>query len=196
MTKRLGIFGGAFNPVHLGHLCAARFAMEALHLDAMQLVPTGVNAFKKPLMPSGIRLQFLRAAIKQWPGFKINACELNRPGVSYTVDTLKTYHQAYPKTKLYLLVGADAVLGMRSWKLSADLAKLAKICILGRPTVEIFNNKTIERIAKEFDAIWINNPLIEISSSEIRRRWKKGLSLRGLVDERQEKIMMRTSYPQ
>jgi nicotinate-nucleotide adenylyltransferase len=196
MGQRLGILGGAFNPVHLGHLLAARHALEALELDAVHLVPTGTSVFGKKLLPKALRLRLLQAAVKAWPGLEVNPIELQRPGLSFTVSTLKAYHQARKGLELYLLIGQDALQNIRAWHQSDQLPKLAHICVMGRDSGQKYNNKTLKRIAKEFDVIELNNPLIDISSTKIRDRWGKGLSLRGLVDERQEKLMIRTAYPQ
>ncbi len=168
MFKRLGIFGGTFNPIHNGHLLLAESAREKLKLERILFIPTASPAHKphKDLLPAAARLQMVRLAIRGNPIFAASDIELRRGGISYTVDTLQTIKQLYPQAQLYLLVGQD-MLGVR-WRSWAIIRRLAKVAVAARPGAHTKNERVIA----------LGMPLVGIASSDIRDRLWRGLSIR------------------
>ena len=106
---RIGIFGGTFNPIHLGHLLLAETARETIALDRVVFIPTYQPPHKraKGLLPGETRLELIRCAIKDHPAFVASEIELERRATSYTIDTVKSLHAQLPQAKLFLLIGAD-----------------------------------------------------------------------------------------
>lgn len=192
MARRLGVFGGAFSPVHIGHLLAARAAAEALRLDQVVFVPTGRSAFAKRLWPDARRLACLRAALKGHPGFCVDARELRRKGVSYTVDTLRALKAEQGEgTRLYFLLGADAALGLASWKEPEALAALATFCIMERPGLSSAERSALKHIGKRFAVAHLVIPQVEVSSSQIRSRLAHHQRIDWLVPEAVRKLLMK-----
>jgi nicotinate-nucleotide adenylyltransferase len=175
---RLGIFGGSFNPIHHGHLIIAQRAVESLGLDKLLLIPTGVTPRKEKggLAAPEDRLKMVRIAVRGNPFLEASPLEVRRGGISYTIDTLRTLER--PGRKLFLLLGADSARGFSRWKSPREIAERCSIGIAGRPaTPGVRMPKYIGRVAR------IPGPLLEISSTEIRERVAKGLSVRYLVPD-------------
>jgi nicotinate-nucleotide adenylyltransferase len=175
--QRLGLFGGAFNPVHLGHLLVAQAAMEELELDGLFFIPASQSPFKQevPAAPAELRLQWLRLALAGKTHYAVDDQEIRRGGVSYTIKTVRDYAQKFPQTKLFWLIGADNVPTLNKWAESDELAKLVEFAViprLGMTSVE-FPQPFAGRMLKGFP--------LEISSSEIRARVKAGLPIENLV---------------
>jgi nicotinate-nucleotide adenylyltransferase len=171
--KRIGIFGGSFNPVHHAHLLVARAAKEALKLDELLLVPCNESAYGKKLMPAKARLAMLRLAVKGVPGFKVSDVELRLGGVSRSIDTLRAL-MAKEKAgaKWTLLIGQDQVAKFPSWKEAKRLSELAQVCVMARPGF-----KKSALIPRKFHFSTVVVPQYEISSTQIRQRLKKNLPI-------------------
>jgi nicotinate-nucleotide adenylyltransferase len=188
---KLGIFGGSFDPVHLGHLLVAQAAIEELGLDKLFFVPAAQSPFKpdsKPA-PAFVRLQLLRLALAGRSNCGTDEQEIRRGGVSYTVDTLRDYAKIFPGAELFYLIGADHVSKLNEWREANELAKLAEFVVIPRPVWSSgfsrsgppdggtpnlnFPPPFRGRILKGFP--------IEISSSQIRARVKAGLPIEPLV---------------
>ncbi|MBI4502699.1 MAG: nicotinate (nicotinamide) nucleotide adenylyltransferase [Gemmatimonadetes bacterium] len=135
---RIGIFGGSFDPVHLGHLAVARRAAARLRLDEVRFVPARVQPLKSagPRAPAEDRIAMLRAAVGGIRGFVVDGREIARSGPSYTVDTLRELRKERPGDELFLLLGADAARDLAEWRESAELAKLATVVVVPRPGAE------------------------------------------------------------
>lgn len=130
----IGIFGGAFDPIHIGHLRTAFELMTALDLDAVHFVPSAIPPHKhRPQAGGDIRLRMINAAIKGQAGFVADERELNRPGPSYSVDTLASLRQEYPDDALCLLIGMDAFLGVGEWHRWQEIPALAHVVVAHRP---------------------------------------------------------------
>ena len=170
---RVGIYGGTFNPVHLGHLLLAETARDQLRLDRVLFIPTGQPPHKsaRGLLPAQERLRLLTLATRSNPVFAVSSIELDRPGPSYTIDTLRTLRERLPEARLFLLMGQD-MLTVR-WKGWDELKKLCTLAVARRP-----GGKTP---ARQRGLVWLTMPLLEISSSDIRARIKAGRSIRYLV---------------
>src|ERR1700733_138907 len=132
---KLGIYGGSFDPVHLGHLLIAQAAVEELGLNRLFFIPAAQSPFKpdsKPA-PDAVRLQLLRLALAGKTNCEIDDQEIRRGGISYTVDTLGGYAKRFSGAKLFYLIGADHVPKLNEWRAPAELARLAEFVAIPRP---------------------------------------------------------------
>ncbi len=136
-ARRLGIFGGAFDPPHNAHVALARAAIEQLRLDELRVVPTGHAWHKaRPLSANVHRSAMARLAFADLPQVVVDQRELHREGPTYTVDTLRELHREHPQDTLLLVIGADQADTFDQWRESAEIARLAIISIAGRPRAE------------------------------------------------------------
>ena len=170
---RIGIFGGTFNPIHLGHLLLAETARETLKLDRVLFIPTRQPPHKRirDLLAGPKRLALVQAAIQNHPAFVVSDIELQRTGPSYSIDTVRLLRQQLPTAKLFLLVGED-MLGVR-WLAWDELKRLCTIVAARRPGAAPSR--------RQRGMMWLPMPQMEISSSDIRARLKAGRSIRYLV---------------
>jgi len=124
---RLGLFGGSFDPIHLGHLLVAQAAREELQLSRLFFIPAAQSPFKPDRAPSppNERLRLLRLALagKEW--CEVDDQEIKRGGISYTIDTVRDYSRRFPKAEIFYLIGADNVPSLPKWREAAELARLA-----------------------------------------------------------------------
>ena len=174
---KLGLFGGSFDPVHLGHLLAAQAAIEELGLDRLFFVPAAQSPFKTTVQPAPVpvRLQMLRLALAGKTNCEIDEQEIRRGGVSYTIETLRDYARRFPRAELFYLIGADNAAKLNEWREAGELAKLAEFVAIPRPggITAVFHPPFRGRTLK-------GSPTA-ISSSEIRARVKAGLPIDPLV---------------
>lgn len=174
--ERLGVFGGTFDPVHVGHVVAAVEARRVLGLDRVLMVVAGDPWQKRGqvVAPAADRLAVLAAAVEGIPGLEASDVEIVRDGPTYTVDTLEVL--AAPGRELFLIVGADVVAGLRSWRGTERLPELATLAVVDRAGVAPAAGPPppwrCERVAI---------PRIEIASTELRRRAMAGWPLDGFV---------------
>ena len=132
---KLGLFGGSFDPVHLGHLLVAQAALEELVLDRLFFIPAAQSPFKpesKPA-PAPARLQLLRIALAGKTNCEIDEQEIRRGGISYTIETLRDYARRFPKAELFYLIGADNAAKLNEWREAGKLAGLAEFIAIPRP---------------------------------------------------------------
>jgi nicotinate-nucleotide adenylyltransferase len=177
---RLGLFGGSFDPPHIGHFLAAVDAFESLNLDRLVFVPAAVQPFKVDVQgaPPHHRLAMVRLLVGEDDRFAVDATEIDRAGVSYTVDTLEIFAQRYPTAERFLLVGEDAVAAFPSWREPGRILELARLAVLRRPAV------AGERRPELPDGtIALATRLVDVSSTEIRERVRCGKSIRGFVPD-------------
>lgn len=192
-TPGLGVFGGTFDPVHLGHLSAVREAGEALGVERVLLVPARRSPHKpeEPATPPHLRLAMLRAAVAGDSFFEVNEAEMDREGPSFTVDTLHELTGANPGRKLILLLGADQWGAFGRWRRPEEIARLATIALMTR------GGEYPSRIDPGFgDAVpppFIEVPVtrLDISSTLVRDRVKSGRSIRFLVPDGVREIIER-----
>jgi nicotinate-nucleotide adenylyltransferase len=177
--RRIGLFGGSFDPVHLGHLLVAQAAREEVELETLFFIPAAQSPFKpeRQPTPSAARLRLLRLALAGKPWCVIDEQELQRGGVSYTIDTVRAYRLRFPGAELHYLIGADHVEKLPKWRDAEQLAALARFLVIprpGRPNVplpEPFSGRTLAGFP------------LGVSSSEIRGRVASGLTIQQLVPD-------------
>ena len=172
---RLGVFGGSFDPVHVGHLIVAEAAADLLCLDRVLFVPARVQPLKIGLhsASAGDRVEMLRVAIDGNDRFALDLREINRDGPSYSVDTLRELHSETADDELFLLVGADAAWDLPRWHRAEMLTEYARLFVLSRPGFEV---PELNMISGSLDV-----PEINLSASHIREAAAQGQSLRYLV---------------
>jgi nicotinate-nucleotide adenylyltransferase len=177
---RLGIFGGSFDPPHVGHLLAAVDAHEALRLDQLVLVPTSVQPLKAGIETAAAehRLAMVRLLVGSDERFGVDSAEIERAGLSYTVDTLESFARRFPTAERFFLVGEDAMAAFGSWREPARILELAQLAVLRRPA-----GSGERRPAPPTGTIALPTRLVDVSSTEIRERARRGKSLRGFVTE-------------
>ena len=172
---RIGIYGGSFNPPHLGHMLAAREFQRALKLDLLLFVPAAIPPHKilPPDSPDGeTRMKLLELAIQELPFAKIDDLELQRDGASYTVDTLKALRVKYPGDELFLCVGTDMFLSFDSWYQPKKICGMAQIAMAHRTDCDEDELKALSKsFQKKFgmEPILIENEFVEVSSTQVRR---------------------------
>jgi nicotinate-nucleotide adenylyltransferase len=172
---RLGVYGGTFDPVHLGHLILAREALEQFKLDAVLFVPARRSPFKarRPGATDAQRLAMLRLALKGREQFWLSRCELDRPPPSYAFDTAAEIQEAFPRAKLLWLVGADQLPDLGQWHRARELKKLVTFALLPRGEVP-------RRLPA--GVLGLPHPRrVDISATEIRHRVKSNLPIDHLV---------------
>ena len=178
---KIGVYGGTFNPIHVGHMAAARCAAELLKLDRLYLIPDGRPPHKHladNTPPPQMRLEMTRLAAESMELgdlVRVSDLEIHRKGKSYTVDTIRAVRERYPKDELYLLMGTDMFLTFQAWKDPDKIAKMCRLCAFGRSETDTESLFAVQRayLRKTFDAkiTTITLPrLVEISSTALRRR--------------------------
>ena len=184
---RLGIMGGTFDPIHYGHLVTAEQAREALALDVVLFMPAGIPAFKQEqhVTSPEDRYAMTVLATAANPAFLASRFEIDREGVTYTVDTLQALRAHYPaNVHLYFITGADAILDIVSWHDAAKIARLATLIAATRPGYDIGQAQArIAASSMHFDVRYIEIPALAISSTNIRKRVALGKSIRYLTSE-------------
>lgn len=193
-VKSLGILGGTFDPVHFGHLVAAEFVRDACRLERIIFIPAARPPHKDldHVLASRHRYNMVELAIEDNPDFAVSAMELDRQGLSYTVETITSCRQLYPKAKIYFILGIDALLLINTWKDVERLVELCSFIVVSRPGYKL--NRKQECFAGLPPALWENMtvipiPGISISSSEIRRRVAEGKTIKYLVPASVEKYI-------
>lgn len=173
---KVGVFGGSFDPVHLGHLVAAEHAAERLGLDQVRFVPAGQHPLKTEHHATAEqRLAMVELAIRDNPRFRLDPREARRPGASYTVDTLRALHAESAGDALFLLIGADAARELPAWRDVEGIAAVAAIVLLTRPGVAAPAHRLVARA--------VEVPGIDVSATAIREAVRCGASIRYLVPQ-------------
>jgi nicotinate-nucleotide adenylyltransferase len=182
---RLGLYGGSFDPVHYGHLLLAECARETLQLDEVWLIPAAVPPHKqtRELAPARHRLAMLELALAGHEQIKSSSLEIDRGGISYTIDTLTAIHQEHPDATIFLLMGADSLHDLPTWREPARICELATIAVVRRggspePDFSILKPIVSDKQRIAIQAAQVQMPLIELSSTDLRRRAATGQSLR------------------
>lgn len=189
-VERVGIFGGSFDPVHLGHLILAEAALEELDLDRIIFIPAGVSPFKQDRPPGASpeqRVAMLRLATAGEARFSVDERELKRSGPSYTIDTVRSLMGDYPGVRFLFLIGADNLKDLPEWHDADELMRLVDFAVFDR------GNADCSLIGES--GFPVVRRRIDISSTEIRRRAIGGLSIRFMVPEQvYDYIMTQAPY--
>jgi len=178
---RLGILGGSFDPPHVGHLLAANDACSHLSLDQLVFVPAGEQPLKAgQLVATGAqRLAMVRAMVQDDPRYQVSSLEVNRPGLSFTVDTLRHFAAEFPGAERFLLLGADVLSTFSQWREPAEVVRLAQLVVMVRDGAPAEPEPAVGGLVSQR----ISTRRIDMSSSEIRERVRRGMSIRGFVTD-------------
>lgn len=194
---RLGLLGGTFDPVHLGHLLVAESCREQLGLDEVWFIPAAVPPHKQQqtLTPGATRVEMLKLALGGHEAFRVSEIELNRGSVSYTVDTLEAVRAERPEDALFLLLGADSLADLPTWRDPRRICRLATIATVARPGAPELNYAPLVEFVEPaqlamIKACRVEMPPIGISSRELRRRAAEGRSLRYQVPRAVEQYIL------
>ena len=186
---RLGVYGGSFDPLHIGHLLLADSARVEQRLDRVVFVPIGVPPHQKTVRTSGTqRLSMLLAALEPYPEFCVDRYEIDSARVSYTVDTLRFFRERYPKDELFLILSSETFNDLPHWRDPAEICRYASIIVAKRagypaPDFEAMRPFVSDAQIDEFRSQLITMPLMEVSSSLIRERVAKGEGIRFLAPD-------------
>ena len=192
-TKKIGIMGGTFNPIHFGHLLLGETAYEQFSLDEVLFMPTK-NPYYKKLTNSVTeedRMQMVQLAIRDNSHFTFSGEELDREGTTYTVETPTSLTERNPDCAYYFIMGADSLYHIESWKDTEKVLQMAVILVAGRGDLSSSLSSQIEYIENKYDASihFLNSPSLEISSNDIRRRIRAGESIRYLLPREVEEYI-------
>ncbi|WP_291323305.1 nicotinate (nicotinamide) nucleotide adenylyltransferase [Desulfonatronospira sp.] len=193
---RVGLLGGSFNPVHIGHLRLCLEMLEQAGLDRVELVPTYIPPHKAPegILPFEMRVSMLQSCTWETSGLEVNLIERERPGPSYTLDTLKTYMHANPGHEINFILGDTDLFTLPKWHHGRDIACLSNLLVIGREggqsRVDAFIKEFLGASIQEGNSWLLENgrrisfyciPRLDISSSMIRDRWLARKSIDWLV---------------
>lgn len=196
---RLGILGGSFDPPHVGHLLVAGDAFELLDLTRLVFVPTSVQPLKAGQAQASPehRLEMVRRMVTGDARFEVDRIEIDRAGLSYSVDTLESFAARYPDADRFFLVGADAFASFSAWREPERIVRLARLAILRRPGADGGDGNApaarggrMSEAQLPPDAIVLSTRLIDVSSTEIRERVRSDRSIRGFVPESVEQYIL------
>jgi nicotinate-nucleotide adenylyltransferase len=191
VSGAIGILGGTFDPIHIGHLAIAEEAREALALERVLFVPVGLPVHKpgRPVSPAEDRLAMVAAAIADNPGFALSRAEVDRPGPSYAVDTLEALasetRAAGGRPDLVFILSSEAYAGLPTWRSPERLLELCRMAVVPRPGTAPVDPVAMARLVPGADrrTIVLDGPTLAISGSIIRARVAAGRSIRYLVPD-------------
>ncbi len=208
-APRIGVFGGTFDPIHVAHLRCAEEAAELLALERVLFVPAADPPHKhRQLTPAVHRLAMVRRAVAGNPRFRVSTVELDRPGTSFTVDTLRALAARLPRARLTLLIGADAFRDIGTWKDYRVIFTLADVAVWTRPAQDVRRPLALLPVAARRDFCYssvrsvlehrtgtrvqfLTVTALDISASDIRQRVRRGRSIRYLVPPAVERYLTR-----
>ncbi len=183
--QKIGIMGGTFNPIHMGHLIAAQEVLNRMNMDKIIFIPTGnpPHKNKREVISAIDRYEMVKLAVESNDGFKVSDIEVKREGQTYSYDTLKELHNMYYETQFYFIIGFDTLKEIDTWKRVSDVCSMTKFIVVNR-------GNTCSEIKKEIlgkenkykcNFILVDIPDIKISSTDIRDRIKSNKSIKYLV---------------
>lgn len=181
---KLGIFGGTFDPPHIGHLILAEEAREQLALEKVLWVVAGQSPFKqdKPLSPPEVRAAMTRAAIGDNPSFEVSRFDLDRPTPHYTVDLLRLLRGQFPQARLHFIMGEDSLVDFPRWREPQEILKMARLAVSQRPGADNALQPVLQAMPELMNSVdWVKAPQLEIASSEIQRRVRNRQTVRYML---------------
>lgn len=184
--KKIGIMGGTFNPIHIGHLILGQTALEQFQLNKVLFMPTKNPPHKRydHILDDTIRAEMVELSIKNNPNFELSTFELDRDGITYTADTLIQLTKQHPEEEYYFIVGADSLFHIDRWKDPKTIFELSTVlaAVRGQKTNKEMLQKILELNEKFHTTVeLLGSPIIDISSSEIRERARKGMDIQYYV---------------
>ncbi|SKB81817.1 nicotinate-nucleotide adenylyltransferase [Soonwooa buanensis] len=179
--KKIGLFFGSFNPIHIGHLILANYILEKSDMEELWFVVSPQNPFKdkKSLLADHNRLDMVNLSIKHYPKMRASDVEFSLPKPSYTIDTLTYLHEKYPNTQFSLIMGEDNLAGLHKWKNADVLIKNHQIIVY--PRLFEGEKKNNDYTSESENIILINAPIIELSATDIRNMIKEGKNVRPML---------------
>lgn len=193
--KKIGIMGGTFNPIHFGHLILAEAAYEQYHLDKVLIMPAKEPSHKtiSDTITEEDRVEMVKRAIKGNDHFELSLLEINREGITYTIDTLTELHEEDSEIEYYFIMGADSLFHFNSWKEPEKILKLTNILVANRD-LSTFSalNSQIDYLSDKYDEANISlldTPNLEISSHALRKRVRQNLSIKYYVPQSVEEYI-------
>jgi len=180
MSNKIGVLGGTFDPIHLGHLITAQSVLEQRNLRKIIFIPCNISPHKTVIKsaPPQHRLKMLSLALEDYPDFEFSSYEIDKGDVSYTLDTLLELKKTY--SKIELIIGFDNLITFDTWREPDKILELADLVVMKRSS-----DIEIKKAHKYFgEAIYVQTPTIEISSTEIRRRIKQNMTITNLVPDK------------
>lgn len=191
---RIGIIGGTFDPIHLGHMLIAKEARTRLELDRILFVPAGAPPHKteQPVTDPGARLTMVQLAISDYSHYGVSRLDIDRRGPSYTVDTIRLLRDEWGMdAEIYFLIGADSLIDLPIWRQPEHLLRLCQVVALRRPGYEVDLGE-LDRLLPEaaFLVRMMDLPMLDISSTEIRQRVRQGESISHLVPPAVERYII------
>lgn len=180
---RLGIFGGSFDPIHIGHLIIAEFAREYMKLDKVIFIPVGNPSHREDNLVSAIdRYNMVKIAISNNPYFEVSDIEISHKKLNYTYDTLLEIKNNYENSEIFEIIGEDSADYLHKWKNYNELLKMCKFLV--------FKREGFDYISNHDNIIVMNSPKISISATLIRNRIKNNMSIKYMVEETVEKYIL------
>lgn len=186
--RRIGLFGGTFDPPHVGHLALAEWARSHLSLERIVFMPAGTppHKLRRVLTPVRHRLAMTRLAVRGNRAFTVSTLEARRAGPSFTVDTLAALARLHPGSRLYLLMGADSLDEFSTWHEPKRILRLATLVVASRPGARATGKRRLPG-----KVVWLDNPRLEVSSSVLRAELRAGRPVRYLVADAVERYVRR-----
>ncbi len=188
---RIGIFGGTFNPIHIGHLIIAEHLLDAAELDRIIFVPARIPPHKSIELTQSaeMRYEMVKKAIEGNPRLEVSAIELERPTTSYSVDTVHALKKLYPDDRLFFIIGSDTFYELGTWYDLPGILEVVEFLVVRRPGFGQQQLQNLDQALEDFAAIHeksislVDAPMLQISSTLVRQKWQAGASIRYLVPE-------------
>ena len=191
-TRKIGIMGGTFNPIHNGHVALADAAYKTFSLDKVLFMPSGNSYMKQHVLDNSKRVSMVSKAIESISYFELSTIEVERFGNTYTSETLQQLTQQNPDVQYYFIMGADSLFHIEKWKDPEIIFQLSTLICMVRDDYNMtdIKKKGAELAQRGADILYLNMPKIDISSTDIRNRVKNHQSISELVPEKVEKYIL------
>lgn len=192
---KIGVFGGTFNPIHIGHLILAQNALDFCDLSKIIFIPSGYSYFKdqRLILPKSRRIDMVSLAIEDNPNFELSTIECDKEGNSYTCETLRDLSGLYNNADFYYIIGDDTLFSIDTWKNPEEIFDLSSIIVAKRDYKDTtLINDRIKYLNNKYNAniILLDSPNIEISSSEIRQKLRSNHSVKYYLHEKVNKYII------